>query len=169
MEELTVSNSQANVPVSPGKVLRLIVPLIVLVVLAGAGLLGYQLWQQNCAEREAALSHLNRQKHTLRSRICGALRFSQVDIVADGGLVDLRYQVFDADKAVFLFDLENTPKIIAANGDEIGLTSPPHVHDLESGQTYFMLFRNIKGVIRPGSEITVVVGGINLEHYKVLE
>jgi hypothetical protein len=87
------------------------------------------------------------------------IRITKVVVTADGGLVDLRYQVIDPDKAVFLFDnLDVVPKVIAENGEVIHLESLPHRHDVYPGLAYFILYRNSKNSVQPGSQVTVVVG-----------
>jgi hypothetical protein len=97
------------------------------------------------------------------------IRITKVVVTADGGLVDLRYQVIDPDKAVFLFDnLDVVPKMVAENGEVISLESLPHRHDVYAGLAYFILYRNSKNSVKPGSQVTVVVGDdLRLEHVAV--
>jgi len=97
------------------------------------------------------------------------IRITKVVVTADGGLVDLRYQVIDPDKAVFLFDnLDVVPMMIAQNGEVIRLESLPHRHDVYAGLAYFILYRNAKNSVQPGSQVTVVVGDdLRLEHVAV--
>jgi hypothetical protein len=97
------------------------------------------------------------------------IRVTKVVVTADGGLVDLRYQVIDPAKAVFLFDnLDVVPKMIAPNGEVISLESLPHRHDVYAGLAYFILYRNARNSIQPGSQVTVVVGDdLRLEHVAV--
>jgi hypothetical protein len=97
------------------------------------------------------------------------IRITKVVVTADGGLVDLRYQVIDPEKAVFLFDnLDVVPKVIAENGEVIHLESLPHRHDVYAGLAYFILYRNAKNSVKPGSQVTVVVGDdLRLENVAV--
>jgi hypothetical protein len=37
-------------------------------------------------------------------------------------------------------------------------------HDLAPGRTYFLLYRNTHGAIKPGSAVTVKFGDLSLEH-----
>jgi hypothetical protein len=97
------------------------------------------------------------------------IRITKVVVTADGGLVDLRYQVIDPDKAVFLFDnLDVVPQVIAENGEVIKLESLPHRHDVYAGLAYFILYRNSQNSVKPGSQVTVVVGDdLRLENMAV--
>lgn len=92
------------------------------------------------------------------------IQIRQVGVTADGGLVDLRYLVTDADKAARMFgDLQTTPMIRTANGSTIQLrTLIKHHHTLEVGRTYYMLYRNTGNAIAPGSLITVLVGDVQV-------
>jgi len=98
------------------------------------------------------------------------IRVTQIAVTAMGGLIDLRYQITDPDKAIFLFDdVANIPKIIAKEGTDIYLTDVPHTHDLYFGVTYFFIMRNAKGAIEPGDYVTVIVGEHQIKNFKVLE
>lgn len=92
-----------------------------------------------------------------------------VRVTADGGLVDFRYRVIDPDKAIFIFqDLDVVPQIIAEDGTVIALASLPHRHGMTAGITYFILYRNVSGAVKPGSEVTIKVGeDLRLEHIQV--
>lgn len=98
------------------------------------------------------------------------IRVTKIAVTAMGGLIDLRYQITDPDKAIFLFDdAANIPRIIAKDGTEIYLNDIPHTHDLHFGVTYFFIMRNAKGAIEPGDYVTVVVGKHEIKNFKVLE
>jgi len=116
-------------------------------------------YQAIARSRQTELSAEKQQKaiDAIADRL--GIRITKVVVTADGGLVDLRYQVIDPDKAVFLFDnLEVVPKMIADNGEVIHLESLPHRHDVYAGLAYFILYRNAKNSVKPGSQVTVVVG-----------
>ncbi len=97
------------------------------------------------------------------------IRVTQVVATADGGLVDLRYQIIDPDKAIFIFDAtESMPRLLVEeDGTEIALNTLPHQHDLEFGQVYFVLYRNVAGAVKPGGLVTVKVGDLTVEHFRV--
>jgi hypothetical protein len=96
------------------------------------------------------------------------IRIIHVALVAEGGLLDLRYQVTDPDKAYDLFDaVETIPRVIAADGTEMAMNDDPHTHNLEFGYQYFFLLRNIGGAVEPGSYVTVAVGDVELPFFEV--
>ncbi|MFN8456766.1 MAG: hypothetical protein U0401_19220 [Anaerolineae bacterium] len=95
------------------------------------------------------------------------VRLVRVAVTAGGGMLDLRYQVIDPDKAAVVHDQKNPPTIV----DEFtGQTaSRPWMHhssgrELHAAVTYNELLLNPGGVIKPGSAITVIIGGTRLEH-----
>jgi hypothetical protein len=144
----------------------LVLSVTVILVLALAGGFAYRAIGRS---RQATQNAETQQKmvDAIADRL--GIRINKVVVTADGGLVDLRYQVIDPDKAVFLFDnLDVVPKLIADNGEEIRLESLPHRHDVYAGLAYFILYRNVKNSVKPGSQVTVVVGDdLRLEHVAV--
>ena len=97
------------------------------------------------------------------------VRVVRLATTAAGGLVDLRWQVIDPEKALAVHDY--TPTIIdeksgrAVNQPFMGHV--PHSIKLQAGQTYYMIFFNPGDVIKPGSRVTVVLGRARLEHVAV--
>jgi len=98
------------------------------------------------------------------------IRILRVALVADGGMLDLRYQILDPDKAVVAHDTETPPTLV---DDDSGqeLKTPFHDHtndrDFRPGLTYFELILNPQGVIRRGDSISVLMGDARLEHVVV--
>ena len=95
------------------------------------------------------------------------VRVSQIGVTADGGLVDFRYVVIDPDKALAMVqDVNNWPVLIAEDTGTVvnsaGLMAAKH--SLAAGRTYFMLYRNTRGAIKPGGAVTVKFGDLQLEH-----
>ena len=97
------------------------------------------------------------------------IRIVRVSIIAGGGMIDLRYQVVDPDKAVVVHDDENPPGfIIEATGQVIN--TPYHDHSIFEAHhaiTYHELIMNPAGVLKPGELITVMIGESRLEHVVV--
>lgn len=99
------------------------------------------------------------------------VRLTQIGVTADGGLVDVRYQVVDADKALtFLDDPANMPILIAEDTNAtVRSTAMLHsTHEVQAGRTYFVLYRNTGGVIHSGGLVTVAFGPLRLEHLVAL-
>jgi hypothetical protein len=94
-----------------------------------------------------------------------------IAVTAAGGLVELRYQVVDPDKAApILHDPALAPVLVAEDsGRTLVMAAPPHRHggDLKLGATYFFLIANAHNALRPGEQVTLVIGDARLEHVMV--
>ena len=163
MSDLTVKepSEKTTKPMWP----RLIVAVILLVAVGAAGFWGWQQYQLSLAEQHKAeiqaeaIAQLEDQ---------WGVRFVHVALVAEGGLLDVRYQVTDPDKAVYMFDeVENIPRVIASNGIELGMNDDPHTHDLEFGFSYFFLLRNVDDSVKAGDQVTIQVGDLALPYFQV--
>jgi len=89
---------------------------------------------------------------------------------AGGGMIDLRYQVIDPDKAIIVHDTKNPPALLN-EATEQTIDRPFHDHSsqtqLRAGATYQEIIVNEGGVIKPGDLITVFIGQSRLEHVLV--
>jgi hypothetical protein len=159
-----MSNNKTQRPM----VIVTIVTVLVLALTAGSFFI-QRAWaarkQSQKAEQLAALQQ--KEADAIADKL--GIRITQVAVTADGGLIDLRYQVIDPDKAIFLFqDLTVVPKMIAKDGTTIELASVPHRHDVTAGLTYFILYRNVENSIQPGSNVTISVGDdLHLDEFAV--
>ncbi len=97
--------------------------------------------------------------------------FNLVAVTAAGGLIQLRMQVTDPDKAneVMHGDAETRPIIVAEDsGATLQMSAPPHHRDeLDLGSQYFFLLANAGNALHPGSEVTLIVGDSRIEHVRV--
>ncbi|MBI5304499.1 MAG: hypothetical protein HY868_20365 [Chloroflexi bacterium] len=87
------------------------------------------------------------------------VRISQIGVTADGGLVDFRFIVIDPDKALaMLQNVENLPVLVAEDTGAIvnSMAMMAGRHSLQPGRTYFLLYRNTLGAIKPGSRVKVM-------------
>lgn len=95
------------------------------------------------------------------------VRLVRVAISSGGGMLDLRYRVVDADKAVVVHDSENPPTIIDESSGVI-IDTPWMDHTsgrpMHNGVTYYTLLMNREGKIQQGSLVTVILGNTRLEH-----
>jgi hypothetical protein len=91
-----------------------------------------------------------------------------VAVTAAGGLVELRYQVVDPDKATrIVHDAALAPALVVeSTGETLRMASPPHHHgaELQLGGTYYFLMANAHNAIHRGDRVTLVVGDARLEH-----
>jgi hypothetical protein len=95
------------------------------------------------------------------------IRITMIGVTGDGGLIDVRYQVTDADKAAaFLGDAANQPILVdEASGAVVRVAAlMANKHDIQAGRTYFLLYRNTNGAIQRGSSVSLVIGEQRLEH-----
>jgi hypothetical protein len=92
------------------------------------------------------------------------LQVAQVGMTAGGGLVDLRLKVLDAAKASKLLgNPANAPMLIAGSSPPL---QPPHHAfrgaKLGDGLVLFVLYPNVRGAVRHGTEVVVALGDVRL-------
>ena len=95
------------------------------------------------------------------------VRVTQIGVTADGGMVDMRFIVLNPDKALDMMqDVNKLPVLIAENSGTVINSSVARAarHDLNPGQTYFLLYRNTEGAIQHGTLVTVKFGNLELQH-----
>lgn len=93
-----------------------------------------------------------------------------IALTGGGGLVDLRYQVIDADQAAAAHDPARPPSLIdEASGLPVDRSWMGHAHPraFRAGTQYFELLVNPHGRLERGSEVTLVIGDSQLEHLRV--
>ena len=113
------------------------------------------------------------------------VRVLHVSLTADGGMVDVRYRVTNPERASLLGggsheigtaeDVIESPLLIdEASGYAVMETRLHQMGRLqkqrgapEAGLTYFILFSNTGGLIKPGSKVALAVGDARLEHLSV--
>jgi hypothetical protein len=96
------------------------------------------------------------------------IRIRQLAVTGAGGLVDLRYQVLDPDKAgsVHAAPPELVDERTGVVVDQL-LMGHSHKGVLHAGQTYYLLFENPDDLVRRGSRVTVALGGLRVPHIRV--
>lgn len=94
-----------------------------------------------------------------------------IAVTARGGLVELRYQVVDPDKATrILHDADLAPTLVAEDtGATLRMSAPPHKHggELRMGGQYFFLMANARNALHEGDLVTLVIGDARVEHLTV--
>jgi len=95
------------------------------------------------------------------------IRPTSVAMTADGGLVDFRFIVLDADKAALLMsDANNLPTMRTEDrGIVVDSTQTMIQHTFDVGSTSFLLYRNPGGAVRPGTRVTIQFGDLKIEHF----
>lgn len=93
-------------------------------------------------------------------------------LTANSYMIDFRYKVIDAKKASplmdrnakpYMIDEVNNAKVNAGDSSMGSLRS----RGIEVNRSYFVLFGNPGGAIRPGSKVTVIIGDFKVEHVTV--
>jgi hypothetical protein len=90
------------------------------------------------------------------------VRLEHVALVGGGGLIDVRYQVLDPERAEAIHgkDRARVWVVDQVTGEELGRSWMDHDHtgDLNAGTTYSQLLVNEGGAIRPGDVVSVRLG-----------
>ncbi len=93
-----------------------------------------------------------------------------VALTGGGGLIDLRYQVVDPDKAGIIHDENYPPTIVdAASGLVVNslLMGHSHTGTFNAGQTYYMIFENPGNIVQTGNEVSILIGNAEVENVVV--
>lgn len=89
------------------------------------------------------------------------IRLTRVALAGGGGIVDVRFQVIDPQKAQALHNPE-TPLTVVDGATAKALTRPFHFHStsgrLLEGRTYYELLVNSDGLIRSGDRVSIQIG-----------
>jgi hypothetical protein len=98
------------------------------------------------------------------------VRLVRVAVTGGGGLLDLRYQVVDPDRAVAVHEKQTPPAIIdERTGLVLDRLLMGHAHhgQLKAAVSYYLIFENTGNWVRRGSEVTVLLGDAQVEHVVV--
>ncbi|HET6989015.1 MAG TPA: hypothetical protein VFI00_20485 [Kribbella sp.] len=98
------------------------------------------------------------------------VRITRVAVTGGGGLLDLRFQVLDPNRANSLHDAATPPAVI---DEDTGLVvrdllmSHAHTGKYTAGETYYLVFENPGNWIRRGAKVTVLLGQAEVAHVVV--
>jgi hypothetical protein len=98
------------------------------------------------------------------------VRISQVAVTADGGMVDLRYVLLDPNKAASFGDDEASTPVLVPQGGKVVVSKTalmPHKDTLHAGVTYFLLYHNAAGAIKPQTYVNIELGDLRLDNVPV--
>ena len=98
------------------------------------------------------------------------VKITQVAVTGGGGLVDLRFKVFDPDKAHAVHDPRTPPAVIdERTGLVIDRLLMNHAHsgEFKPAVTYYLVFENTGNWVQRGSKVTVLLGNAQVEHVVV--
>ena len=98
------------------------------------------------------------------------VRIVQVAVSGGGGLVDLRFQVVDPEKAASIHDLATPAAVVdESTGLVVNqlLMGHSHTAPFEPGVTYYLVFENPGNLVHRGSDVSVLLGNAQVEHVVV--
>jgi hypothetical protein len=94
------------------------------------------------------------------------IRITTVAFTAGGGFLDVRFKAIDPEKAHLVTDpasgfaiIDQASGIVADKGGAHG-----HRAAMKAGSTYYLLYQNPGGAIKPGSRVTIRIGDVLLEN-----
>jgi hypothetical protein len=143
-----------------------IVRIVVLAVLV-LGFAGVLIWRIQ-TPADAGKPYQVPEDRNMESSL--GIRVQQAAVVADGGLVEIRYTVLDGQKASkFQNDVHHPPVLHSERrkGDVYRAALMKQGHELRPGQTYYILYLNNAHAIRSGETLEVEAGGSRLQHVPV--
>ena len=98
------------------------------------------------------------------------VRITRVAVTGAGGLVDLRFQVVDPDRAHTLHGPGTPPALV---DERTGLVlshllmNHSHSGDYRPAVTYYLVFENTGNWVKRGGKVTVLLGDAQVEHVVV--
>ena len=98
------------------------------------------------------------------------VRITQVALTGSGGLVDLRIQVVDPDKASAIHGLTYPPALVDATTSIVAsnlLMGHSHSDPFKAGITYYYIFENPGNVIKSGNKVSVLLGNTEIDNVPV--
>ena len=135
---------------------------IILVLLLALGLYGYNAYRAFQSPQPGEAVTIT--QSDLEANY--GLRVQLVAVTAAGGLVDLRLQFVDAEKAkAFLDDPANYPALRVGNDLVLRTSQEGAEQDIqyENGKTIFLLYPNAQNVVKPGDPVNIVLGDLQVE------
>jgi len=98
------------------------------------------------------------------------VKLTQVAVTGAGGLIDLRYQVIDPNKAAGLHDPATPPAVVDEQTGVVAhdlLMGHSHTAPFVFGETYYLVFDNPGNLVQRGAYVTILLGGVQVEHVLV--
>ena len=98
------------------------------------------------------------------------VKITQVAVTGDGGLVDLRFAVVDANKAAALHDPAHPPAVVDQRTGLVVkdlLMSHAHTAPFKAGVTYYLVFNNPGNWVHRGDKVAVLLGDARVENVTV--
>jgi hypothetical protein len=146
--------------------------LLGVLIVAGAGYVGFKI-SHDAPSMESAAANQPKPDWARPSVTSAELpnrlgvRLTQVASTGGGGLIDLRFQVVDPEKAAAIHDAETPPAIVDERSglfiDDL-LMGHSHSGAYKTAVSYYLIFENDGNLLHPGSRVTVLLGDVQVEH-----
>jgi hypothetical protein len=142
-------------------------------IAAGIGVLALSLPQHSAATPSAAAPPPHWQRPAVSASGLAersGVRLIRVAVTGAGGLLDLRYQVIDPNKALSVHEAKTPPAIIdERSGLVLNRLLMGHAHQgqLKPAVSYYLIFENTGNWVHRGSKVTVLLGNAQVEHVVV--
>ncbi|MER7132771.1 hypothetical protein [Streptosporangium saharense] len=98
------------------------------------------------------------------------IRLVRVTASGAGGLLDVRFQVVDPDRAQAVHHADTPPLVVdEATGLVVRQLYMGHAHtgELKPAVSYYLVFENSGNWVQPGSKVTVLLGDAQVQHVTV--
>jgi hypothetical protein len=98
------------------------------------------------------------------------VRISQLALTGAGGLIDLRFQVVDPNRAASVHSPATPPMLVdERTGVVVNELFMGHQHrsGMKAGQSYYLIFVNPGNLVERGSRVTVQLGAARVAHVAV--
>jgi hypothetical protein len=98
------------------------------------------------------------------------VRLTRVAVTGGGGLLDLRFQVVDPEKAAAIHNPRTPPALV---GEPSGLfldqllMGHSHSGSFKTAVTYYLIFVDDGNLVQRGNKVTVLLGNVEVEHVTV--
>ncbi|MCB9419937.1 MAG: hypothetical protein H6667_09040 [Ardenticatenaceae bacterium] len=139
---------------------RLLLLLLFGVLIALGLVVTKTVWQPGSAANQAISAQTLADKYGVKVNL--------VAVTAAGGLVDLRMQILNAEKAKQLFQDTGDIPTLQVQGHKGALIAPEDsgkqlLNTLEDGNNVFLMYPNVSHAVRPSKPVTIVFGDVALE------
>ena len=95
------------------------------------------------------------------------IRVVRISTTADKALLDFRFQIVDPEKATdYMHGPYNQLPVLVVEKTGTRLDPPSHTHhaNYEFGRVFYQFYRNPKGSVIAGTEVSVILGDLYLKH-----
>ena len=105
------------------------------------------------------------------------VKLISLNLTSAGFMMDFRFRVLDADKALTLFDHRIKPYVVAERSNiklpvpmaaKVGAMRPTNRgKNIKADKNYYMIFANPDRHVKRGEKVTVIIGDFKVEHLTV--